>query len=1147
MEIVTAPVSSISEIIFNRFLDAAGHQIGYLLNYNDNIKALQKQAHELKATRDSIQVIIDAAVRNREIILPNVQSWISEVDNVFAEAQKLLEDEGNANKMCFRGWCINLRLCYRFSKQAKQKTAVITQLQEHGKFQTLSQPAPPPAGIISPTVGFSGIFKSRESIKNEIMEALKDDKVSIIGICGMGGVGKTTLVKQVGILAKEQKLFDSIVMVVVSQTPNIMNIQREIAHLLDLKSLSDCPESARASSLWERIKEEKRILIILDDIWRRIQLEEIGIPFGKDHGGCKIMLTSRRKKVCDQMDCDKAFIVGTLTKQESWALFKELVGMDVENSNLSSIAREVTAECDGLPIAIVTLARALKNRGMYVWRDALQQLKRSTSTNVEGMHKNVISSLEWSYNFLESEEKSVFLFCSVFPEDFIIPVEVLVRYGTGLRWFKGLGTIDDIRVRTHAIVSNLISSFLLIGEEYGEKSVKMHDVVHDVAHIIAPKHNHTFLVKAGISLNEWPERDTFEDLMCISLMLNDIKEVSDGIECPKLESLLLQQNSKLVVPNNFFQGMKHLGVLDLSKTQLLSLPESLSFLVNLRTLYLNGCKLGDLSIIGDLSKLKILSLCGSNVREIPISFNQLTHLRLLDLNYCHELTRIPPGVISSLCKLEELYILESFRLWDLEGDGGDSRSNAKLAELQSLSRLTSLQIIIPNLNFLVDNDVPFKNLSSFTIIIGADHFISREYSRNLMISYNNDIIISTLLDCLKNLVIERTEYLHIKGLDNIFHDLVNRVLNELKCLAVFDQKVTFLVNILECSSDLSFHNLEFLLIIGNPNLVEICHGEPSIQSFNKLKNLTVNWCDRLLNIVPSNLFWNFQSLEYLSVSQCNSVVYIFDCKEVKVVDGETKMLSSLKNLKLYDLANMTHIWMGDTQFINLCNLKKLSLFTCPKLTKLFSGALLQSLVSLEDMRIEYCGSLEEIFIMKEEGELIPPKKDLTTTLSSLGNLCSIYITHCSKLKKLFTPSIVKSLVKLRRLTIAGCSTLEEIITNEEASSSSSIEKIVFPSLFDLFLDRLNNLGCFSSGSYSIEFPVLESVHISKCPSMKIFGYGEQLTPKLNKVTTYIPTYKELWMGNLNSKIQQLFKEQQLSLDVSLLFESQKTVMKLETK
>ncbi|XP_044478089.1 probable disease resistance protein At1g61190 [Mangifera indica] len=602
MEIVTAPVSSISEIIFNRLFDAAGRQIGYLLNYNDNIKALQKQAHELKATRDSIQVIIDAAARNREIILPNVQSWISEVDNVFAEAETLLEDEGNANKMCFRGWCINLRLFYRFSKQAKQKIAKITQLQEHGKFQTLSQPAPPPAGIISPTVGFSGIFKSRESIKNEIMEALKDDKVSIVGICGLGGVGKTTLVKQVGILAKEQKLFDSIVMVVVSQTPNIMNIQREIAHILDLKSLSDCP-----SSLWERIKGEKRILIILDDIWRRIQLEEIGIPFGKDHGGCKIVLTSRRKNVCDQMGCDKTFTVGTLTKQESWSLFKELVGMDAENSIISSIAREVTAECDGLPIAIVTVARALKNR----------------------------------------------------------------------ECMSGVMPYNNLKVQHQQTLKECMK--------------------------VAQTQPYILSENAGTSLKEWPKKDTFKDLMCISLMLNDIKEVLDAIECPMLQSLLLQRNSTLVVPNNFFQGMKNLGVLDLSETQLSPLPESLSFLVNLRTLYLNGCKLGDLSIIGDLSKLDILSLYGSNVREIPISFRQLTHMRLLDLNNCKKLTRITLGVISSLCKLEELYVLKSFRLWDLEGDGGDSRSNAKLAELQFLRKLEDNNCCIYNCSFVSEH------------------------------------------------------------------------------------------------------------------------------------------------------------------------------------------------------------------------------------------------------------------------------------------------------------------------------------------------------------------------------------------------------------------------------------------------------------
>ncbi|XP_044473127.1 disease resistance protein UNI-like [Mangifera indica] len=1035
MEICTSFVGSISEIIFTRLFDASGRQIGYLLKYNDNIETLQKQAQKLKATRHSMQLRIDAAARNREIILPDVQSWISEVDNVSAEAEEFLEDERNVNKMCFKGWCIDVRSRYRFSKAAKRKITVITQLQEGGTFQAISQPALPPSSIIVPTVGFSGIFESRESIKNEIMEALKDDKVSIIGICGMGGVGKTTLVKQVGKQAEEEKLYDSVVFVVVSQTPNIMEIQKVIAHKLGLESLLDCPESERASSLWQRIKEEKRILIILDDVWGRIKFEEIGIPFGKDHRGCKIMLTSRSKDVCDEMDCNKISIVGTLSKQESWELFKEVVGMDVENSVMSPIAREVVAECDGLPIAIVTIARALKNKNEHVWIDVARQLKTSTPTDIPGMKGSVISSLELSIKYLEIEDaKSLFFFCSVFPEDFEIPIEVLVTYGVALRWFKNVETMKDVRHRVHAIVSTLTSSFLLIYGKHRytmEECVKLHDVVRDVACIIAPKYNQIFLVKAGTGLKEWPNRDTYEDLTCISLMSNDIKEVPGVMECPKLLSLLLQGNSKMVFPNNFFQGMKDLRVVDLSKTQLLPLPESLSLLANLRTLYLNSCELGDLSIIGHLSKLEILSLNNSNVREIPISFSQLIHLRLLALNYCENLAQMARGVISSLCKLEELYVLKSFEHWDSEGDEGGLRSNAKLAELQSLSRLTSLQIAIPNLDFLIDSDVPFKNLSNFAIIIGGVRHLekrnfmisSKKYSRKLLMSNDDKVMIPGLINCLKNLVIEQTES--------------------------------------------------------------------------------------------------------LSVAMCKSVVYIFDCGVLKVTYGKTKLLSPLKVLHLTYLPSMTHIWKGETQYINLCNLKIITLWECPQLVKLFSQDLLQSLFCLEEMMISSCNNLEEIFIMKEEEEIIPPRKDLTTTSSSLGNLTSIEIGSCHKLKSLFTPTIVKNLVKLSSLIIRACSTLEEIVTTEKVSSSL-VEKIVFPSLSKLELLWLRNIGCFSSSSYSIEFPVLETLVIIECPNMKIFGYGEQLTPKLNKVVKNLISFdKERWMGNLNSTIEQLFIEEQI--------------------
>ncbi|XP_031263107.1 probable disease resistance protein At4g27220 [Pistacia vera] len=1001
-------VSLIAEKVVDYLFVAAGGQLGYLVHYNDNIENLKKQAKKLADSRDMVQQKIEFAERNGETIFATVQSWIAEADKISAETEKFLEDD-KANKRCLKGWCINLKQRYRFSKEAKKHSLEISnRLQEMEKFESVSCPAPP-AGIISSSKLFSsGTFESRNSIKKQIVKVLIDDhNVSIIGICGMGGVGKTTLVKEIGQQAKEEKIYDEVVMAVVSQTPSIMKIQGDIADMLGVtKSLPTNSELARARFLWDRIKEKKHILVILDDIWERIELNDIGIPLGNDHRGCKIVITSRSKTACTQMTCQKIFTVEVLSKQESWVLFREIVGSNVETTEINPIARDVAAKCDGLPIAIVTIARALKDKNTTVWRDALRQLKRSTPTNIPGTEKNIISSLELSFTYLESvEAKTLFLFCSLFPEDYKIRIEDLVRYGIGLRWFEDIDEkIEDIRDRIFGIVSTITSSFLLIDD--GEKFVKMHDVIRDFALVIAPKYNHRFMTKAGLGLQEWSNRDTFENFTCISLMTNNIRELPKGLECPKLQALLLQENTNLVVPSCFFREIKDLKVLDLSQTKLWSLPESLSFLLTVRTLNLSGCNLGDLSVIGSLNKLEILSLSESSIQEIPVSFSQLNNLRLLDLNNCEELTLIPRGVIPSLKKLEELYI-NRFKQWESESE--NLKSNANLVELEALSRLTHLEISISNLDLS-----------------------SKLYSRNMRVSQTN---ISKIHDWVKGLL-KRTEYLvleKIANLESISHNLVEEGFNELKYLDITScDEIKYLLNTFEWTPNSTFYNLEELYMYSNPNLVELCHGQPPTPSFSKLKILRVWNCHNMLNVVPS---------------------------------------------------------------------------------------LLQSLICLEEIDIDDCNNLEEIF---EKKEALNEELDHTITSPSLGNLTTIQINDCDKLKNLFTPSIVKCLVKLKSLQIWGCSTIEEIVTNEKGEKEASIEKIVFPSLYYLDLYNLDNLTCFSFGSYTIEYPSLERLEIWKCGKMKTFGYGEQVTPKLNKV---LPELHYRWNGNLNATVQEYFNEQ----------------------
>ncbi|CAL5374161.1 unnamed protein product [Camellia sinensis] len=187
-------------------------QFGYFIFYNRNIKNLKKQVQKLEDTRDRIQ-------RNGQIIEPSVEQWLTTVDEVSKQTERFLRDED-------KWWCPNLKSRYPSSKEAKMKIEDVVELYEGlGDFSSA------PMGIASTFISARGIkgFESRRLIMNEVMEALTDDSINMIGICGMGGVGKTTLVKEVAKKAEENKLFNEVVLAEVPQDPSFTVIQGMIA------------------------------------------------------------------------------------------------------------------------------------------------------------------------------------------------------------------------------------------------------------------------------------------------------------------------------------------------------------------------------------------------------------------------------------------------------------------------------------------------------------------------------------------------------------------------------------------------------------------------------------------------------------------------------------------------------------------------------------------------------------------------------------------------------------------------------------------------------------------------------------------------------------------------------------------------------
>ncbi|KAL5756940.1 hypothetical protein ACOSQ2_021686 [Xanthoceras sorbifolium] len=226
---------------------------------------------------------------------------------------------------CFKRLCPDLKKRYQHSKKAAGKAEDVVRLREDGKFDRVSYRTPPKE-TWHPSNKLYEDFESRRSTVENILNALRNPDTNMVGVYGMGGVGKTTLVREVGKQAEEQRLFVAVVFVEVSEKPDTRKIQGEIADKLGLEFREET-ESGRARKLCERLKKESTILLILDNIWKGLDMDLVGIPFGNEHPGCKLLLTARSINVLsNDMNSSKNFSIGNLNEMEAWDLIKMAAG-----------------------------------------------------------------------------------------------------------------------------------------------------------------------------------------------------------------------------------------------------------------------------------------------------------------------------------------------------------------------------------------------------------------------------------------------------------------------------------------------------------------------------------------------------------------------------------------------------------------------------------------------------------------------------------------------------------------------------------------------------------------------------------------------------------------------------------------------------
>ncbi|KAB2032611.1 hypothetical protein ES319_D05G386100v1 [Gossypium barbadense] len=483
-------------------------------------------------------------------------------------------------------------------------------------------------------------------------------------------------------LLKQQR-FERVIWVTISKEFNVMKVQDDIAGALKLKE--DWPregdELRRAAILSEMLKNAGKHVLILDDVWDKVSLEEVGIPEPSDSNGCKLVLTTRSEHVGKYMGCT-VIKVKPLFAQQALTLFLSKVGPNiVQNQTLMPILRLIVEECAGLPLTIVVVASTLKGEeDLLIWKNAFRELKERIE-KVEGVEAKVIERLKFSFDHLQDEKvKYCFLHCALFPEDFEIWKDVLIECWIEEGFIDDMGTRQEMKGKGHVILKKLEDNCLLENGSSGK--MKMHDAVRDMALSIT-RMNPRYMIQAGLQLEELPKKEQWSpDIEKVSLMYNSISEVSIDVlptKCQLLTTLLLQNNPIKKISISFFTNMPCLSVLNLSFTKIKSLPNSISELKNLTTLLLRGCyQLRDLPCLSMLQELKKLDLCWTKIEEVPEGMDMLIKLRYLDLEV-FTLKEIPAGLLPKLVHLQHL----SFA-------GNNEKTSLKAKEMEPLKKLECL-------------------------------------------------------------------------------------------------------------------------------------------------------------------------------------------------------------------------------------------------------------------------------------------------------------------------------------------------------------------------------------------------------------------------------------------------------------------------
>ncbi|KAI9086834.1 hypothetical protein K1719_031157 [Acacia pycnantha] len=949
--------------------------------FNSLARSLHKEKHKLLAKIREFEANTVEPSGDLQEILQEAQDLILKVEK--------LEGKVKTSKSCCSWVSPKWTNQYNVGKHFSRMTKALKQLIERLTSFLLT------LMITHSSSGTFHLFESRNAANLKLINAVKDDTINMIGLSGMGGCGKTFLALEICKDAENLKIFDKVVFVTVSSHPNITTVQDQIASGIGLRLESGEDESVRAKRLYMKLSSGKKILIVLDDICEVLKLEYIGIPFGRNR---KLILTTRHRHICTLMDCQEDIYLSILTEKEAWALFQTHAVM-VEDT-FKDLSLEFTKECQGLPITIVSVARSLKHKPEVVWKEALEELKGNYASDIDDTTVNPLNCLRLCIEYLLSDElRSLLLLCALFPEDSNIPLKMLIKFAFGLGIFEDVDSYVSAISKVGEAIGSLLDSGWLLAKE--GRYIHMHDLVREVAMWVARKTHVTTrpMVDHEVLLGRISVEVT-------RLYCYNIHEFPYQLNLPKLEILFVSNLYGGFPEDAFFEEMTELKVLAIINTftgnPILSLPQSIVVLKNLRTLCLNGWILGDISILGELKMLETIELSSNLFEELPYGLAELRKLKSLEVSWCY-IRCNHFEVLSKCSQLEELYFVGSYlNDWVMSNVNDVARLIHQIGSSEVLQRY---HIEIGTSRFTLENDLSSKviSLNDFDFDALPSETIKSILTQKLEVFYLNNIK-GHFRDIIPNIIPAEGEYmkelieLSLSNSDNI-ECLIDNMNHQLS----HDKTV--------------FSKLLKLRLSDMRRLKVLCHGQPPSGLFEKLEELLIIQCGPLRSIDSSDML-NLTNLRYLQLRDCLNLKYLFTYSTPQTMISlevlKVKYCDFLKHIITFE--EVDEIFSIRIMFPKL---KQVSIVGCHSMRYIMSASLAGGLSELEILKIKDVLELEYVFgeyndgIVQNKEIVLPVLKvfkltDLRKIIGIAPEICSISCPSLAGLHKRGCPSLINT-------------------------------------------------------------------------------------------------------------------------------------------